>query len=310
MRKMHLLGTSSLALALALSLAGCGEKTETDQAADTASVVAKVDGAVITSTHLEQALVKLGEASPEQAGQAAKQALRSLIDQYLLAKKAVEDKLDADPKVVEAMENARRQILAQAYVQRLTADAPAPTEAEITDYHDKHPELFSERRIYRLQEISIQAAPSSMDAIRERLRMAKNLGDFLQWLESEKIPARMGQSVKAAEQLPQELVARLHQLKDGQVFTFTTGNIFNVVVISDSQTQPVNLEQARPAIERFLINAKKREIAETHLKGLKEKAKIEYLGDYADLGKETAADEQGGEPDPAKATSPAAVETK
>lgn len=286
MHKLHRFGMSALALAVALSLAGCGDKKEEDKAAS--QVAAKVNGDEVTVHQLNHELSKLGNLTPEQSTQAANQVLRSIVDQQLLVQKAIEDKLDRDPQVLQTLEAARRQILSQSYVQKVTASVPAPTDAEITEYFNKNPALFSERRIYRLQEISIQASPDNIEAIKAELAKAKSLGDFVQWLKDQKIPARAGQSVKAAEQLPLELLPRLAQMKVGQAINVANGNILNIVVVADSQSQPKTLEQAKGDIERFLANSKKREVALADLKQLREKAKIEYLGAYSEAGKESA----------------------
>lgn len=270
---------TALAVSLAMTLSACGDKPEGENAPT--QVAAKVNKDEITVHQLNHELSKLTNLNPEQASEAANQVLRSLVDQQLLVQKAIADRLDRDPQTLKKLESARRQILAQAYVDKLTANVEPPSEAEIADYYAKHPELFSERRIYRLQEINVQVTPENADSVRNRLAQAKNLGEFMQWLEDSKIPARAGQSTKTAEQLPLELLPRLHQLKDGQAMTFTAAGALHVIAIVDSQTQPMSQEQAKPVIERFLFNAKKRELAAENLKALKAEAKIEYLGDYA-----------------------------
>ena len=63
--------------------------------------------------------------------------------------------------------------------------------------------------------------------------------------------------------------------------TFASPNGLSILVVASSETHPLMPEQARPTIERFLDNAKKRGAAEAALKRLKETAKIEYLGEYA-----------------------------
>jgi EpsD family peptidyl-prolyl cis-trans isomerase len=269
-----------LAVSLAFSLTACGDKADAPKA-DAQAVAAKVNDTPITQALLDHELAKLPNLSPEQAAQAANQVLRSLVDQELLAQQAVAEKLEDDAKVRLKLESARRQILAQAYADRFTADVPPPTDEEIADYYAKHPELFSERRLYALQEINVQAGPDNVERIKAALGQAKNLGEFVQWLKDNGIPARVGQSSKSAEQLPLELLPRLHQLKDGQALTFSAAGALNVVVVANSQTQPLSLEQARPVIERYLLNAKKRDKSAEQLKALKEKAKVEYLGAYA-----------------------------
>lgn len=288
MNTTHRIGLSALALALAISFSGCDKK-----AGEGAEAAAKVNGDTINVAMLEHEVKKLGKLSPEQQQQAAKQVLKSLVDQDLLVQKAVADKLDQDAAVQLALEAARRQVLSQAYVEKLTANVPKPTDQEVTDYYNQHPELFSARRIYRLQEISVQVTAENADAVKARLAEVQSLDDFVQWLKDQNIPARINQSVKPAEQLPSELLPRLAQLRDGQAMTVQARNLLNILVVAGSQSQPVTLEQAKASIERFIVNNKKRETAAAALKDLRAQAKIEYLGAYADLGKEAATPSNG-----------------
>jgi EpsD family peptidyl-prolyl cis-trans isomerase len=303
-------GTCILATAVAMSLYGCGEKKEGEEP-KASQVAAKVDGDEITVHQLNHEVTKLGNVNPEQAQQIANQVLKGLVDQTLLMNKAIEEKLDRDPEVLQTLESNRRQILAQAYLQRHTDNAAKPTDAEISDYFNQHPELFSERRIYRLQEISVQVTPQNVEAVKKQLAASKNLGDFAQWLKANSIPARAGQSVKTAEQLPLEILPRLHKLKDGQALTLQANNSLNILVLAGSQTQPMAREQATQVIERYLTNARKRELAEAELKKLRDAAKVEYLGAYADAGKvqtpAPAAAAPQATPQPAEGAAPAAA---
>lgn len=277
----HRIGMSALAIAMAVSFSGCDKKKAED-----AEAAAKVNGNVVSMAMLDHEVDKLGQLTPEQRQQAANQVLKNLVDQDLLAQKAVTDKLDQDVKVKLALEAARRQILSQAYVEKLTANVAQPTEQEVTDYFNQHPELFSERRIYRLQEISVQITPDNLEAVKAKLGAAHSLDDFVQWLKEQKIPARISQTSKSAEQLPTELLPRLAQMKDGQAMTVKAPNSLNILVVAGSQSQPVTLEQAKESIQRFVTNSKKREMAANALKDMRAQAKVEYLGAYAALGKE------------------------
>ncbi|OYY93537.1 MAG: peptidyl-prolyl cis-trans isomerase, EpsD family [Hydrogenophilales bacterium 28-61-23] len=308
MQKMHRIGLSALTMAIALTLAGCGDKKEDKDKAAT-QVAAKVNGDEITVHQLNFELSKMGNLSPEQAKSAANQVLKSMVDQQLMVQKAVEDKVDRDPQVVQTLEAARRQILAQALIQKATANQAKPSDAEIADYYAKNPALFAERRIYRLQEINVQVTPTNVEAVKAQLQQTKNLNDFVTWLKTQNIPARAGQSTKAAEQLPLELLPKLHQLKDGQAMTFSVPGALNILILGGSQSQPLTQEKAKPMIERYLENAKKRATAEAELKKLKEKAKVEYLGEYTEAGKEAPAPQAAPTPAaPAAAQPPAGVD--
>jgi hypothetical protein len=56
-----------------------------------------------------------------------------------------------------------------------------------------------------------------------------------------------------------------------------------VVVLAGSRSQPVSEEQARPAIEQFLLNDRKRKLVEEDMKSLRAAAAIEYVGKFAEM---------------------------
>jgi 3-deoxy-D-manno-octulosonate 8-phosphate phosphatase KdsC-like HAD superfamily phosphatase len=72
-------------------------------------------------------------------------------------------------------------------------------------------------------------------------------------------------------------------MKDGQAAMVTTASGVQVVVLAGSRSQPVSEEQARPAIEQFLLNDRKRRLVEDDIKSLRFAAKIDYVGRFAEL---------------------------
>ena len=235
-----------LMLALMLGLAGCGEKKGAE--AQPGKVAAKVNGEVINAQEVETELAKVGVTGSGQSQDAANLMLNAMVEQRLYVQKAKKDGLDRDAKVIQALQAAERQVLAQATLTKLTENAAKPGDAEISAYYDKHPELFSERRIYRLQEIMIQVSPENAGAVKARLGSGGNLNDLVGWLKSQNIPARGVQSVKSAEQLPLELAAKLHPLKDGQAITLEGPTHITILAVTGSQTQPIAREQAKPMV--------------------------------------------------------------
>lgn len=278
-------------LIAAVLAAGCGDKQEGAEAtSDKATqVAARVDGTEITVHQVNYALQRIPNLDKEQTKAASLQVVKGLVDQQLLVKKAETDKLDRDPAVVQALDAARRQILAEAYMSRKLGTPAEPTEAEVNDYFTKHPELFSNRKIFRLQEILIKAPKDKHETIRAQLMASKTLKDFGDWLKSQNIAARAGQGVKPAEQLPLEILPRLAQMPDGQAMVVNTPDGLLVLVVADTQTQPVNLDQARPAIVRMLQQQARQKAAKAELDALRAAAKIEYVGEFADAGKEATA---------------------
>jgi len=266
-----------LAMSTSLLLLGCSDKSKTKAT----QVAAKVNGDEITVHQIKFALSRLNNATAAQNKDTVNQVLRGLVDKQLLVQQAIEEKLDRDPRVAQALEEGRHQVLAAAYVDRLTQTMAAPTEDEIKAYYDKNPALFSDRRIYRLRELAIQTTPSNVEEIKAKLAEAKDLTDLAEWLKARSIPVRMNQTVKPAEQLPLEMVPRLQALREGQSLTLMGNNVITLVAVADFQSQPLTMEQAKPLIERFMVNTRKREMAETKLKQLRQNARIDYKGDYA-----------------------------
>ena len=280
----------ALPLLVALLAAGCSDqKEETATTGSPKQVVAKVNGTELSLDQVNYALQRIPNLDKAQSQAASLQVVRSLVDQEVIAQKAVSDKLDSDPAVVQALDAARRQILAEAYMGRKLGATTKPTDAEVSDYFNQHPELFANRKIYRLQEISVKAPKDKHEAIRNQLNASKTLNEFAEWLKSENFPVKAAQGVKAAEQLPLDMLPKLAQMPVGQAMVVNAPDGLLVIVMAGAQPQPVTLEQAKSAIERLLQTQARQKAAKAELEALKSAAKIEYLGEYADAGKQEAA---------------------
>ena len=264
------------ALAAAVLLGACGEKKES--ATQTA---AKVNRDEITVQQINFVLQQQRNLRPEQVDAASRQILERLVDQQLALQKADELKLDREPRVVQQLEVARREILARAYVEHVGETAPKPTPEEIKKYYAEKPALFAERRIYSIQEIAIEAKPEQQQELRDQLSAAKNINEFVEFLKAKEYRFTGNQAVRAAEQLPLASLDSFSRMKDGQAAIVPAANGVQVIVLAGSRSQPVNEEQARPAIEQFLLNDRRRKLAEDDMKAMRGAAKIEYVGKFA-----------------------------
>ncbi len=263
----------------AVALAACGRD---DASRPASQVAAKVNKEEITVHQLNSQLAQLRNLSAEQQQQATRQVLERMIDQELLVQKALERKLDRDPRIMQAIESSRRQILVQAYLEQLAQQAGRPTPEEVKKFYSERPELFAERRIYRLQELAIPAREGlTVQALEETVKRAKTLNDVVAWLKAKDIPFNANQTVKAAEQLPLEVLPRLAQLDIGRVMLIPAQQGFLLVQVAAAELQPLDVKQAQPYIEQFLANQKRLALAQSEVKQLRDGAKIEYVGDFA-----------------------------
>lgn len=273
-------------LTVAIALTGCEDRKKTT-VTSAPQVAAKVNDTALTVPQVNFALQRIPNLDKNRVKEASLQIIRSLVDQEVVVQKALQDKLDKDPKVVQMLDAARSQILSQTYMERKLGAPTVPTAGEITAYYNQHPELFTQRKLYRLQEVSIKAPVSEYEAIRTQLASSKSLDEFAAWLKSKNYPVNATQEVKASEQLPPALLTKLQTMPDGQATVVTTPEGLLILVLAGSQPQPVTEMQARPAIERIVQAQKRQEAVKLELAKLKAAAKIEYMGEFMDAGKLT-----------------------
>jgi EpsD family peptidyl-prolyl cis-trans isomerase len=270
------------ATVLLVTLAGCGDKKAKDKPAS--QTAAKVNKEEITIHQINFQLEQQRSLTPELAASASKQVLERLIDQELALQKAQDQRLDREPRVVQQLEAARREIIARAYAEKIAAGAPKPSAAEIKAYYAAHPALFGERRVYTLQELAIQAKPEQLAALQTKLAASKDVGEFVGYLKTNDFVFGVNQIVRGAEQLPLNSIDRIANLKDGQTIFNRTPAGAQVVVLVSARSQPVDEARATPAIEQFLWNERKRKVVQDDLKALRSASKVEYVGDYAKGG--------------------------
>jgi EpsD family peptidyl-prolyl cis-trans isomerase len=273
------------AVVLAMLVTGCGDKKKDKAASQTA---AKVNKEEITVHQINFVLQQQRGLRPEQADAASRQILERLVDQELAVQKADELKLDRDPRVVQQLEAAKREIIARAYLERIGEAAAKPTPEDIKKYFDEKPALFKERRVYSIQEIGIEARPDQIDTLRTQLQNSKSVTDFTEYLTANGFRFGGNQAVRAAEQLPLNMLDAFAKMKDGQTMLVPTPTGAQVIVLAGSKSAPVDEAAARPAIEQFLLNERKRQLVEKDTKAMREAAKIEYVGKFAEAAASAA----------------------
>jgi EpsD family peptidyl-prolyl cis-trans isomerase len=248
-----------------------------------APVAVKVNNDEITAQQVNGLLQGApANLTPDQQTQATGQATISLLDQQLLTQQAMERKLDRDPQVAAAIATARSKILAQAYLQKDVLAGIKPTDQAVRDYFAANPALFAQRRVYALQEIDVPAiSADNAELLQGLVRIAKSLHQITQWLQDSKIEYSVKDGVRGAEQLPLALLPKVAQMKDGQVGLLQSQGRATILALARSEDKPLTLEQARPAIEQFLGNRQREQMASAEIQRLRQGAKLEFVGEYA-----------------------------
>lgn len=269
----HHVSITLLVIALCLALASCDKKYNSAMG----QVAARVNGEEIGALRITS---PNGAAPGNPVGRGTLEALDGLIDQELLAQKAMEIRLDRDPAVSMEIEAARHRILAQSYIDRNIAD-PVASQEEITSYYHDHPALFEQRRVYRFNELVAALDASHLAAFKSKLAAHSKLDELVAWLQSGKQPYHITTSVKFAEQIPASLLPRITAMANDQMVTFEGPETISVVQLLQSQEAPLALEEAKPQIEKLLLEQKRLAFSQSRAKQLRGQARIEYLGAFA-----------------------------
>ena len=272
-----------LFIASTITLSSCGKKGEASAKKTDTQVVAIVNGDEITIHQVNFQLSRMGQMNEAQAKVASKKVLTRLIEMQLLKQQAIEQKLDKNPGLLQALEASKDQMLAQAYLETMMAKAPKPSNSEIDGFYKSHPELFENRRVFRLQELMVNIDQSKFAETEASLKDIKGINEIAVWLKDKNYPFTVNSAVKEAETLPSDMLKKLQVLKDGEILILPTQGSLHIIHLAASQAVPISRIKATPIIEQYFMNQNKTNLAKKEMTALNEKAKIEFIGAFSDM---------------------------
>jgi EpsD family peptidyl-prolyl cis-trans isomerase len=264
-------------LLAAAALSACGGKSS-DPGTQTA---AKVNREEISVHQVNYFLRRQGTVAPDQLDALSRQTLDALVDQELAVQAALKDKIDRDPMVVQSLEAARRELLARAYAERLTQGIGPPSPQEVKQYYDSQPALFARRRLYTLVDTAIDATPEEQKTIAAQLPTTRGTADVALVLRQAGLRFGSRRTTIGAEALPLHAVDKMAALNEGQSLLVGGPRDAHIYTVIETRLAPLNLEEARTAIENFLTAERRRAALEQQIKTLRSAARIEFVGRFA-----------------------------
>lgn len=257
-------------LAVGLALAACGQKEKKPGQA-----LVDVDGTEITVLQLNDELQRAAVPAAQQDA-ASKQLLEALVDRQLLMAQAEKDKLDRDPKVLQAIERAKALIIAQSYLQKRVGAITKPTTEEVTTYFNAHPELFAHRKQFDLRQLVLESNDLT-PKLSQELSDAKTLDAVAARLDDAKIRYARKAETRTTADLPLPLAERMEKLGKTELLLVKDGARSVLIAVADVKEVPVTLAQSSGQIEQFLYNKKNKDAAAAEMARLRASAKITYL---------------------------------
>lgn len=275
---------NSVMLSLALLMVnGCSNQ---DKPAAT-QIIAKVNDDEISIHQLNNSIAQVQGVAPEQLPNVRLNLVDKLVNEQLAVQQALLHKLDRSSEVMMQIEAARREILTKAYLKQVISALPAPDTKEIEQFYVAHPELFAERRIYNLQQISIPAPHPAVSDIRQHTA-GKSMTDIVTALKEQNIRFTAGTATRAAEQIPLPVLTAIAKTPQGQITVVEMPQSITIARVEASQPSPMSKEAALQRIPMYLSNEQAKVAISNKLAQLKKTASITYLNEFAHLSKTAA----------------------
>ena len=254
----------------------------------TGQVVATVGGHEVTTRDLQAELAGVSVA-PKMQKAARQAALQLILRRAILADAARAQNVDKDPDFAIRKERADQLVLIQGLETKIAQSVPEPSRDEAAQFITDHPDLFDQRKIFKVEQIRF-GRPSD-PKFAEKLRPITTLDEVAAFLAANNIGFLRGSGTIDAIQQAPNLVEAIVKLPPHEVFVFASGNDFVVNQIDDTQVVPLKGEIA---IKYALALIKKQRTQQAVARGInailvKGATTVRFNKDYAPPGKVPAS---------------------
>jgi hypothetical protein len=274
--------TAALA-ALVLAQAACKRTRSTPAEADDNPVLATVNGVSIRQLDVDVKLQSRG--AKGKTGLNATQVLETIIQDELLAQRAVELGLDADPvyqrklrRSAAELAGLRREGLGDLFQQKEIVAKASVTEDDARRYFDEHSRRL--RTTVRVGQI-LRRSEHEIEAVRAQLASGKSFEEVAE-AGVPKLPpdARRPWDLGKLrwEQLPEEWSAALETLEPGktsEILRGASGRFWIVKLFERTEDPAVTFEQLKAAILARLQPSRALTLRAEAEKSLRDRARIE-----------------------------------
>ncbi|MCF6345321.1 MAG: EpsD family peptidyl-prolyl cis-trans isomerase [Thiomicrorhabdus sp.] len=261
-------------------LSGCGG--EESESAENTQVVAKVNGEEVTIHQLNQLLSRVRAPEGEYSrGDLEKKALDNLVEKTLVLQAAKGVKIDREPAVLSALEEAKNKVLIERYVQRALESVAKPTDEQVQRFYDDSPELFAERKMYVFTKLAISAGDEQVEQLIEQVKQGHTIKQVVALLEQKDIKYKRMSEAKAEGKIAGPVLHFLSALQAGDVGYLKMTDGLLVVELHRLLDQSVTLEEAKGAIAGQLLLEARKKASKKLVDSLKETAEVEYVGQFA-----------------------------
>ncbi|WP_156840405.1 EpsD family peptidyl-prolyl cis-trans isomerase [Novosphingobium aquimarinum] len=262
-------------LVSAVSLAGCAGSSQPSE-----QVVAEGNDFELTIHEYDQALRQSPAVTAEAVQPMRKAILEALIDEKLLADRAMSSDLDKTSSVAQELQAAKRSILAKAFVQQLTGGTYKPSEQDLRQYYQDHPLQFAGRKRFVVSEVVLK---SDLPNIRDYLTAFEKdgfagLSDLGETPGFRSRPAPIT-VVRFSDDIVGPATANVPRLSVGSQVVYQTVGQVHLGLIRELAEDPLPFEEARPAVTAGLLQERNAKLVKAAVKKERDDRKVAIVSD-------------------------------
>lgn len=280
---------ASWPLALVLLASGCGGKDSKEHSGrsrpPSVGTLAKVDDAELREEDLRQLIPP--DYRESITGSEIRDILDRWIDVQLLYQRAIAEGLESDPDVAETLQQTRRQILADEYLQRELQKRVRVTNEEIQAYYDAHIDEYTQE--VQLRHILVNT-PEEAEKIMAELRAGGDFRALAQRYSTDPTASHGGDLGYLGK-------GAMNPAFEPEVFTMAPGEVrgpiasafgFHIVQVVQRRraTEPVTFDLARDEIVQILLMDKQRQAEKDLFAELRGSADVFLAKSYAGMALE------------------------
>ena len=265
----------------AVALAGCKFPGAGDAKPPTGQVVARVGDHEVTLRDLQAEMGDETISDPKARKSAEQAALGNIVGRTILADAAREQGLDKTPDFAIQKERVYDTLLVQTLQQKVAGQVPQPTKQEGQEFVTGHPDIFSERKVFLVDQIRMSRPTDP--AVLKSLEPLKTLDQVETVLKTDSIPyQRAGGSLDAVGADPR-LVDQIMKLPPNEVFVIPGGNGLLVNQIRETKVIPFTGDPALDYAMKLIARQRNQETVQRSMRELMSKAapNVKFNKDYA-----------------------------
>lgn len=267
--------------AIGVALAGCKFPGTDDAKQPTGQVVARVGDHEITMRDLRAEMGTTNIPDPKARKSAEQVALSNIVGRTILANAAREQGIEKTPDFDLQKQRVYDSLLVQSLQQKVAADVPQPTRQEAQEFVNNHPDIFSERKVFMVDQIRM-ARPTD-PALLQSLQPLKTLDQVENLLKTDKIPYQRGGGSLDAVGADPRLVDQVLKLPPNEVFVMPGANGLLVNQIRETKVIPFTGDPALDYAMKMIARQRTQETIQRAMSQLLSKAAptVKFNKDYA-----------------------------